>query len=370
MNTRAKNEYIEGFDYLRAILPTFVVVWHAGGWGRSAIFTSNLAHHTFTLSDFINFHLLTLAVPLFMVMASYLQISRGASVFNLKRRLRRILILLTFWPATYLLFKFLDGSPNPLPTSWPDFLAFLMRGGNTMYYFFSSLLVISLVNHGLARLKTKSLMIGFITSIFLLAISPLITELTGIIFLSAFWNPMNFLAISFGVGLIFRESYYVQSHRKKLILILMILYVLFSVFEWQYDVSAVFLKFNYAIPLYTRPSLTFASLAILIIALEPRIRSNAICKYLSKYSLAVYCLHPFLMEAMRRFTEMPHLEVFLVKLSNIAFVKPFLPLLSFLWFTVPAENAHVPLGYIVYILLGCYLLAMMLRTYLKPEVLF
>ena len=53
---------LEGFDYLRAIMSVFVVVWHMKGAGQSLIFSDQYHKHVFTISDFVNFHILLLAV--------------------------------------------------------------------------------------------------------------------------------------------------------------------------------------------------------------------------------------------------------------------------------------------------------------------
>jgi peptidoglycan/LPS O-acetylase OafA/YrhL len=66
--------------------------------------------------------------------------------------------------------------------------------------------------------------------------------------------------------------------------------------EWHYTVGEVFFPGQgYAIPAYTRTSLLFSSLAIMIIAIDKRIKSNYIVGFMARYSLSLYCIHPFLM---------------------------------------------------------------------------
>ncbi len=45
----------------------------------------------------------------------------------------------------------------------------------------------------------------------------------------------------------------------------------------------------------------FAVITIFILALDPRVRANRAIKYMAKYSLALYCLHPFLISPVNKY---------------------------------------------------------------------
>ena len=88
---------IQGIDYLRAIVSVFVVIWHMGGGGCSLIFSKEAyLGHVLTLSDFVNFHLLLLAVPTFIFISIYLYASKPICTTSLTKQLSRILVLLSF----------------------------------------------------------------------------------------------------------------------------------------------------------------------------------------------------------------------------------------------------------------------------------
>ena len=79
--------------------------------------------------------------------------------------------------------------------------------------------------------------------------------------------------------------------------------------------------------------------AVVIIALQPKIKSNIIIKYMAQYSLALYCLHQFLMGPIK---------------SLVA--------------KITQNNIVLIYGSIILVILLSYILAMVLKTYLKDEV--
>ena len=49
---RMAERRIDGIQWLRAVMSVFVVAWHLGGGGTSAIWTADWQKHTLTASDF------------------------------------------------------------------------------------------------------------------------------------------------------------------------------------------------------------------------------------------------------------------------------------------------------------------------------
>jgi membrane-bound acyltransferase YfiQ involved in biofilm formation len=71
--------------------------------------------------------------------------------------------------------------------------------------------------------------------------------------------------------------------------------VLAAIPDWTIYVHECFFGVNrFAIPAYTRPSLIFLAIAVVIFAIRWQPRSYAVVRFMSKYSLGVYCVHPFL----------------------------------------------------------------------------
>jgi hypothetical protein len=199
MENPERNNRFEGIDYLRAILSISVVLWHMRTAGRSLIFSAEkYPLHKYTLSDFVNFQVLLLAVPTFILISNFLYAYGKVGKTALTRRLKRLFILLAFWPIAYTIFRHSYlGLPNLIPDSFGSLLIKIFTAGNTAYYFFVSLILSLLVTHLIARLSTPLQITGFLSSLLILALLPVATIYLGIYQLSAFWNPLNFLPYPF-----------------------------------------------------------------------------------------------------------------------------------------------------------------------------
>lgn len=282
----------------------FVVVWHMGGAGRSELFyRDRYLEHTFSFSDFVNFHLLLLAVPTFIFISIFLFALKPVSVDALKKQLIRIFLLLSFWPVVFLLYqKGYHGLGAIFSSSPIDFAYKLLRGGNTIFYFFTSLMV-CLVCAYLFLLAEHRIQLGIFTiSVVTITALPYVTISTGQDNLSAYWNPLNFLPFTFGAVLLAEHKEKVLENRRIILLGSLALCLVFSIAEWNFLIDRVFFGGQgYAMPAYTRTSLLFGVIGVFIVALNPRIRANSVIRFMSTYSLALYCLHPFLMHHARQY---------------------------------------------------------------------
>lgn len=312
---------LEGIDYLRAIMSIFVVIWHMNGGGRSLIFSSaKYINHTFTISDFVNFHILLLAVPSFILISNVLYALKKPDNITLHNRIKRILILVTFWPIVLTIYNnSYNGLTALLPHSFSSFLLLFFTAGHTIYFFFISLLACTLITHSIARIRLRIQLFGFVLSLIILASLPALTKVSSIYYISAYWNPMNFIPFPFAAILIAQNMDYVRSHSARIITASLILFILLSIFEWRYSVGSVFFPGQgFAIPAYTRVSLLFGCIALSIIAINPSVRSNTVIKYMADNSLALYCLHPFFMEPA---------NIFLAKLVHNQTVSTFIAIM-------------------------------------------
>jgi len=293
----------EGIDYLRAIMSVFVVLWHMNAAGRSLIFSADKYKlHEFTLSDLVNFNLLLLAVPTFFLISNFLYAQGEVNRTSLQKRLKRIFTLLVFWPITYIIFdQSFVGLSFLIPQSYRELVIIILTAGDTIYYFFVSLIICLLLTHLIARLSLWLQILGFFTTALLLASLPIITIFSGIYQLSAFWNPLNFIPYSFAAVLISQNLGFIQTNKKILLSASIILWIVISLFEWRYFVGAIFqMGSDSAIPAYTRSSLLFGAIACFILATSERAKSNKTIKFMSKYSLSLYCLHIFMMNPITR----------------------------------------------------------------------
>jgi hypothetical protein len=132
-----------------------------------------------------------------------------------------------------------------------------------------------------------------------------VTKLTDFYPLSAYWNPMNFIPFSFAVILLKRYYVYITEKRVWIVLITTSISLVFALVEWNIETGEIFLPGQgYAIPAYTRVSLVFSVISICVIALHPAIRTTKIVRFMSRYSLALYCLHPFCIQPVKKIISM------------------------------------------------------------------
>ncbi len=323
-------------------MSVFVVSWHMGGGGRSLIFSPQYREHVFTLSDFVNFHLFMLAVPAFIFISSYLFALQGAGGALLRKRLQRLFILLTFWTTSFILFNNgYKGLAYLIPKSIGYFVLTVLQAGSTIYYFFVCLMICLLLTFCIARFKNQWLWAGFGLSVLLLTILPELTRQTGFFPISAYWSPLNFLPYPFAAMLFVRNSEAVQMQRTKIFWIAISACIGFALLEWNYAVKDIyFIQQGFALPPYTRPSLVFGIAAVAVLALHPAIRPNRLVTFMAGNALSLYCLHIFFY---------PIIWAHLGKWTQSTFILTY--------------------GSIVLAIAWCYLLATLLRNYLKQEVL-
>lgn len=294
---------IDGIEWLRAIMSVFVVAWHLGGGGTSLIWTDDWPRHVFTASDFVNFHLLLLAVPSFMLISNFLLAMIQPDAATVWRRAQRIGALLLFWPLLYLIYlRGWSGVAADLPNTAGGWLAWVLTAGRTIYYFF----VAVLITYGLTLFATPlstglNVLLLVVTSA-AVGIAPLATAAFDWPYLSAYWSPINFIAYPFAavviVRLLGRDAPLVRAVAAAVLLIA--LGVALAAAEWRfYPHASLIPGQSYAFPAYTRPSLIAISMALLIVAIRIDLGLPAIVGFMARYSLAAYCLHLFAAEPMR-----------------------------------------------------------------------
>ena len=327
-------EKIVGFDYLRAVMSVFVVIWHMGGDG---------------VSLFFKYHVLLLSVPTFMLVSNFLFARKNPKLIDLSKSVKRILILLSFWPITFILYSKTGvlGPIDLIPHSLPAALVFLLRGGNTIYYFFVSLLFTFLLVYFLSKLQTRQVFFVFISFCILLFSIPFmdLSNLFGSYKLSWYWNPTNFLPYPPVAILAVRLYQKIENCKKRYwatIVALFFLGILFALFEWKFYIDPISSQAGvFKIPIYTRVSVVLFSIILLIAGLNSKIPSNATISFMSLHSLALYCLHPFLIWPVKKIVS-----------NNLTFIPNMISL-------------YVS---IIIVILLCYSASMLLELYLKKKI--
>lgn len=292
-----KNTSLSGIEYLRVILSVFVVAWHMGIAGRSTIFfKTQYRHHVYTLSDFFNFQLFLVAVPTFMLISAYLYVSKTRDDQYLLSRLKRLILLIWFWGILFNIHWYLSKGQFRITdiNTYGSIITTIMRAGNTPYYFFVSLIVCLVITHSIRNLNTKILILGLLVSFMFLTLLPIMAQQYNYHNLMTFWNPLNFIVYPFSAILMVRKKEMLLKYFRSIIFICISMTVILSFLEWQLYLFDHQLEKGLRFPAYTRPSLTFSAFLLLFIALKFQPRLTKTIKFMSLYSLALYCIHPFI----------------------------------------------------------------------------
>ena len=291
------SSYINGFDWVRAFMSVAVVTWHLHTFGKSMLYTEKFARFRINLGDLVNFHLVPVSVPAFLLI-SCLFIARNPTDWpRLRHRLWRLTLLVIFW--TIMLSIWMNGYGGLLkmvPKSPLDLMVTILSANGEFYYFFISLMMCLLMAFASARLSNFLNWILLALSLTLMFFLPLIAMATNQTILIAYWSPLNFLPYPFAAILIFRYQDHLLANRRSLIfsvLGLLALSAVFAWYEWTHNIQAVFQAEGPALPLLMRVSLVFLGAAIVVIAMWPWRTAPAVIRFMSKYSLALFVLHAF-----------------------------------------------------------------------------
>jgi surface polysaccharide O-acyltransferase-like enzyme len=309
---------IVGIDYLRAIFSIAVVAVHLDYVFTSAIFDKfAYSTHTFGWSDFVNFYVLCLAVPVFILISTYLYSLKPTDTTALVRRLGRIARLLVFWSLAYQIFFFTGyGFLKEVPRDRDGLAVFLLTAGNTVYYFFIALALVTVATHYAKRWPSGVVWGLFAITTVVVGVLPVAHRLlrpedqaTAVRFLDLHANPLNFLPLAFaGVGLARITRAEANPVLDRIALGAAVLAAACAILDWTVYIDPLFFTINrFAIPAYTRPSLIFLAVAMLVLAIRCRVAGNRIVGFMARHSLAVYCLHPFFVPVKYKMVDFLHL---------------------------------------------------------------
>lgn len=296
-----EEQRIDGLQWLRAVMSLFVVIWHLGGGGKSALFyPDKLPNHSFQASDFVNFQVLLLAVPTFMLISTYLLALAGGSMTTALRRSQRVALLVLFWPVLWMLYQGGWASlPQNLPATPGDTVTFVLTAGHTIYYFFVSLILAYALTSLAAALPLAVNVLLLLVAVIAVAGAPVFSIQYNLPLLSAYWSPVNFLPYPFAGVIIWRAlDRDAPSQRLAIVsALLLAAYCGFSYLEWMTYPNAVFFPGQQvAYPAYTRPSLVAGAMLLLLLAIHTRPGLPKVIDFMASYSLALYLLHLFVAE--------------------------------------------------------------------------
>ena len=304
---------VVGIDYLRAFFSVCVVAVHLNYLFPSLIFNKRrYTDHTFGASDFVNFYVLCLAVPVFVLISTYLYASKPTDSAGLGRRLGRIVRLLVFWSVLFQVYRYTGfGAIKGVPRDPDELALYLMSGGSTYYYFFEALAFVTVVTHVATRLPSRLVWALFAASTTVVGLLPVLHKELHYRFLAHHANPLNFLPYAFaGVGLARLAAAGADRVRDFIGLACLVLAIPAAMLDWTIYIDRSFFEINeFALPAYTRPSLVFLAVAVLVWALRSRVPTNPVVRFMAFHSLGVYCLHPFFVDIKFKVLEVLRLSV-------------------------------------------------------------
>ena len=277
------NRY-NGLEYGRAVFCVAIVAWHYRLIGNVSRIGTNVG---FNPLDLLNFHFFLLAVPVFVQFSMFLYVLNRKHKKNyFEKRIKYLLELFLFWLVFALFIHDLKGHDIAIFfSSFESVCKMIYYGGYDLYYFIFIIIFTTIACEMFLRyfndIPKSYIGILFVISLMLILLYPF--------FNWNFRNPVNFLPYIFSSILLTANNKFLQ---KKYILSYFILWVTWSAIDWvlipYYNSNRVS---GLIMPDYSRISLVFGSIFMISISLKFRGPVINVVKYISEFSLGIYCLH-------------------------------------------------------------------------------
>ncbi|MFB2837470.1 acyltransferase family protein [Floridanema evergladense] len=321
-----KEQKFEAFDFLRAIFSLAIVAYKTKIYNIPKILLPN--NFTRWLSDYVlNGMVGALAVPVFLQVSLFLFYNKSEKTgfkYFIQKRLPRLIYLYVFWVGAITLYDvlFFGGFEviRKATSSIKTFAEFIMSGNSTPYFFFFSLIFVTVLAEILILLFSKiekpatkinlSYWLLIVSSILVFSFSTIqpIIKYTGIQspFLNFISNltgwdytPVNFLPYVF-TSIITAQEYkegklaQVTTFLRLKLYGLLGLTLFFFTIEWVLTSNGLLIQVDQA-PLdhYLRLSLVFGSWLLLYLGIVLKPQVPAIIAFLSSCSLGIYGFHVF-----------------------------------------------------------------------------
>ena len=293
-NASAQTEtllWYHGFDWLRTIFICFVLLMHLN-------FTQGMSSGVaeVTVFDLLQYNVLCLAVPGFLLISSYLLVTHCQTWAAYAKKIKGMMALYLFWVGAWILVT----KPTPEMTIG-GVAEFFLRGGGWAYYFFAVLVINSIVTALIHRCSSKLIWSGFALSVILSqgVFHAMANQQHAWTRVQTYWWPLCFISIPFVAILASRYRSILAANKRLWGIVVIALVVAtfgLAMVEWQFCAEAGLLKMRTFLPDYLRASLVFGSTLLLLLALRLNY-SPWIVKWISKNSLGIFCLHVFMLGA-------------------------------------------------------------------------
>lgn len=325
-NIAKKEQKFAAFDFLRAIFSVVIVAYKTEIFNIPSILVSS--GFTKALSDYVLSGMLgALAVPVFLQISLFLFYNKSDKMglnYFIKKRLPRLIYLYIFWVGSIAIFDilFVGGieTITGATSSMKAFLEFILSGNSTPYFFFFSLIFVTVLGEILvlsfSKIEKPAIKISLsywllITScilVFSFSIIQPIIKFTGIQssllnFISNLtawdYTPVNFLPYVFTAAITVQEykegklAKVTKFLKRKLYALLGLTLFFFSL-EWILTINGLMIQLDQGLlNHYLRLSLVFGSWLLLYWGIISKRQVPAIVKFLSYCSLGIYGFHVF-----------------------------------------------------------------------------
>lgn len=294
---KATTSHFPGFDWLRAIFICLVVVAHLNVFELLAAGMPDA--ETWNRHDVARFQVVYLAVPGFLLIATFLQSIKEQSRETHVRHFTGLAYLYLFWVGAWILAT--HARPDFSP--W-GLISFVFRGGGWAFYFFAELLIIQVVRALISNWKDRSLWLGLLTTLSVIAVgfAILVKEGKAWTSTSTYWWPICFLPMPFIGHLLARHhSGIVDSTGRLLRAVgaMALVTVVFSICEWRFAASAGALEGRPFLPEYLRISAVLGAACVVLASLRIRTAPRLV-RFISRNSLGIFCIHVFVLSRVNR----------------------------------------------------------------------
>lgn len=295
-----------GFDYLRAIMIIFIVIWHTGLLGGvELVDISQYCRRSIAITDIICFQFLLLAVPVFFLISFFLfvinlEVKTKKYFFD---RLERLVYLYVFWAGLWCLIyyrKAFSIFSEAIQQNPKELFFFIACGGVSAFWFLFSLALLTIITYFCRKLPQLILWLLLFLSALSLWIGPIIgiTQSPKVFYWMQWWVPIVHLPYVFIAILVSHANKDRLYPKIRLIAgILLMIFIFTSFCEWEWILHRCS-TVNYGrITTYARLSVVSGASMIFILSFLIRTPPNKLIKFLSDQSLGIYCVHIFVMAA-------------------------------------------------------------------------
>lgn len=292
-----KSERVIGLDFIKVIACYLVVALHTVNVNLSII-------------NFLIISLSVFAIPAFIMVNGYLMFQKATITYSyIRNKILRILIVCFSWEALHALsyFFYYHKFRNFIESFLLDFI---QQGLFFHFWFMGTLIILYLILPFLHRLyqKNEKMYISILIALggVCAGISLLMTISKNQIVLGVpqslrLWVWVLYYMLG---GIIAKKKMSIQSLVKKYSLIMKITIVTIAILllvGWQWVIGNLVMKhyvletFYGSVPVIILVTILFLSM------LEVRVKWNKEIVYLSRLTMGVYIIHPFILAVLRKF---------------------------------------------------------------------